>query len=169
MSYGIIHCCGSIQYGVAVPELQISHIDHLVLTVRNLKATCQFYSQVLGMTVVTFGEGRTALQFGHQKINLHLAGAELAPHASCPLPGSADLCLMLAPPLATPLAGTKVTDPLQHAIAHLQALNVPVLMGPVRRTGAIGPIESIYLRDPDGNLIELARPLTWQGESGAGD
>lgn len=126
--------------------LQISHLDHLVLTVQTLEATCQFYHQVLGMTVIPFDAGRLALQFGAQKINLHLAGAEFAPHARQPQPGSADLCLLLA-------------TPLSEAIAYLQALNIPILEGPVQRTGATGPIQSIYLHDPDGNLIELAVPL----------
>ncbi|MBD0334283.1 MAG: VOC family protein [Cyanobacteria bacterium Co-bin13] len=127
--------------------VQISHLDHWVLTVRDIEATCRFYSQVLGMAVITFGNNRKALQFGHQKINLHQAGAEIQPHADCPQPGSADFCLMLV-------------TPLEGAIAHLHALNIAILVGPVQRTGATGPIQSIYLRDPDGNLIELACPLS---------
>lgn len=129
----------------SVSALQISGLDHLVLTVSDLNRSCQFYQQALGMSRVRFGDRRTALCFGSQKINLHLAGAEVAPHARCPLPGSADLCLLLA-------------TPLEAAIAHLQALNIPLIAGPVERTGATGPIISIYLHDPDGNLIELAVP-----------
>ncbi|HEX6799244.1 MAG TPA: VOC family protein [Ktedonobacterales bacterium] len=126
--------------------ISITRLDHLVLTVRDIGATCDFYSRVLGMAVVTFGEGRTALSFGSQKINLHWAGHEIAPHAACPMPGSADLCLITdAEPAET--------------LATLQAQGVPVVLGPVRRSGALGAIESIYLRDPDGNLIEIARYL----------
>ncbi|HEY9763554.1 MAG TPA: VOC family protein [Trichocoleus sp.] len=125
--------------------LRIAQLDHLVLTVNDLAATCQFYSD-LGMEVITFGSGRTALQFGQQKINLHLVGAEIAPHAHCPQAGSADLCFL-------------VETPLVDAIAHLQARGIPILLGPVLRTGAAGPVESIYLRDPDGNLVELASRL----------
>lgn len=122
--------------------LQIAHLDHLVLTVRELTATCQFYRN-LGMEIVTFGPGRTALQFGQQKINLHQVGAEIQPHAFCPQPGSADICFLLETPLVD-------------AIAHLESCGIPILLGPVRRTGATGPIESIYVRDPDNNLVELA-------------
>jgi catechol 2,3-dioxygenase-like lactoylglutathione lyase family enzyme len=129
----------------SAPGLQISGLDHLVLTVNDLNRSCRFYQQVLGMTRIDFGGHRIALGFGSQKINLHLAGAEITPHARCPLPGSADVCLLLA-------------TPLEAAIAHLQALNIPLAAGPVERTGATGAIMSIYLRDPDGNLIELAVP-----------
>jgi catechol 2,3-dioxygenase-like lactoylglutathione lyase family enzyme len=123
--------------------MQIDRIDHLVLTVKNIDATCDFYASVLGMEVVTFGEGRKALHFGKQKINLHQAGHEFAPKAARPVPGSADLCLISATPLA-------------EVAAHLQAQGVSILEGPVARTGAVGPIRSLYLRDPDGNLIEIA-------------
>lgn len=126
--------------------LRIAHLDHWVLTVQDLVATCQFYSN-LGMEIVTFDSGRTALQFGHQKINLHQVGAELEPHARYPQPGSADLCFLLE-------------TPLEGAIAHLQAQGIPILLGPVLRTGATGSIASIYLRDPDGNLVELASPVS---------
>lgn len=127
-------------------SISISRLDHLVLTVRDVAATCDFYSRVLGMEVVTFGEGRTALNFGAQKINLHQAGREIAPHAASPTPGSADLCLITeAEPAET--------------LAALRAQGVPVELGPVRRNGALGAIESVYLRDPDGNLIEIARYL----------
>jgi uncharacterized protein (DUF952 family)/catechol 2,3-dioxygenase-like lactoylglutathione lyase family enzyme len=121
----------------------IDRLDHLVLTVADIDATCRFYTDVLGMRVERFGEGRTALRFGFQKINLHQRGAEIDPHAAHPLPGSADLCLLTLTPMST-------------VAAHLQANSVDIVTGPVRRTGAIGPIESIYFRDPDGNLIEVS-------------
>ncbi|MGM3387069.1 VOC family protein [Stutzerimonas stutzeri] len=126
--------------------MNISHLDHLVLTVADLEATIDFYTRVLGMQAVTFGEGRKALAFGNQKINLHQAGREFAPKAERPTPGSADLCLIVATPLA-------------EVIAHLQAQQVAIVEGPVQRTGATGPIRSVYLRDPDQNLIELSNPL----------
>lgn len=118
-------------------------LDHLVLTVRDLRATCDFYARALGMEVVTSGGGRTALRFGDQKINLHVAGEELEPRAARPTPGSGDLCLLARQPLA------QWTE-------RLKAAGVAIELGPVRRTGARGPIESIYLRDPDGNLLEIA-------------
>ena len=122
--------------------MRITSLDHLVLTVRSIVATCDFYSSVLGMEVITFGEGRKALAFGSQKINLHEQGKEFEPKAERPSPGSADLCF--------------VTDvPLGEFIGHLNALSVPILEGPVSRTGAVGPIKSVYLRDPDSNLIEV--------------
>jgi len=126
--------------------MQISHLDHLVLTVADLEVTTDFYCRVLGMQVVTFGEGRKALAFGGQKINLHLAGREFEPKAELPMPGSADLCFIVA-------------TPLEEVIAHLGRQGVVILEGPVRRTGATGPIRSVYLRDPDLNLIELSNPL----------
>lgn len=122
----------------------IAGLDHLVLTVADVEATCAFYARVLGMRVETFGGGRKALRFGAQKINLHAAGHEIEPHAARPLPGSADLCLLLD--------GTTVEE----ALAHLAVCGVPVELGPVRRTGARGPVTSVYLRDPDGNLLELS-------------
>jgi catechol 2,3-dioxygenase-like lactoylglutathione lyase family enzyme len=121
----------------------ISRLDHLVLTVADLDQTARFYQRVLGMRPVTFGAGRRALEFGTSKINLHQAGQEFAPHASSPVPGSADLCLI-------------TTAPPGQVLAHLSAERVPVEEGPVPRTGALGPITSIYIRDPDGNLIEIA-------------
>jgi catechol 2,3-dioxygenase-like lactoylglutathione lyase family enzyme len=123
--------------------MRIDRLDHLVLTVRDVAATCDFYSRVLGMRVVTFGEGRRALAFGAQKINLHEAGREFEPKAEHPTPGSADLCLIAAVPLT-------------EVIAHLQNCGVPILEGPVARTGAQGAIRSVYFRDPDLNLIEVS-------------
>ncbi|MBA0433685.1 VOC family protein [Stenotrophomonas maltophilia] len=122
----------------------IDRLDHLVLTVADIERSCDFYQRVLGMQVVRFGAGRTALQFGQQKINLHPASAPLQPHAAQPTPGSADLCLV---------TGTATAD----VLAHLRAQAVVVEEGPVPRTGALGPIESVYFRDPDGNLIEVSR------------
>ena len=126
--------------------MQISHLDHLVLTVADLDVTTDFYCRVLGMQAVEFGEGRKALAFGRQKINLHLAGHEFEPKAERPVPGSADLCFI-------------VSTPLEAVIDHLEQQGVAILEGPVRRTGATGPIRSVYLRDPDLNLIELSNYL----------
>ncbi len=126
--------------------MHIDRLDHLVLTVRSIEATCDFYTRVLGMTVVTFRNGRIALQFGTQKINLHEAGNEFEPKAQRPAPGSADLCFI-----------TYVALP--DVIAHVQSCRVELALGPVRREGAVGDIESIYLRDPDGNLIEISNYL----------
>ncbi|WP_017908687.1 VOC family protein [Xanthomonas sp. SHU 199] len=126
--------------------MQIDHLDHLVLTVADIDATCAFYAQVLGMRVVTFGEGRKALAFGQQKINLHRHGHAFDPKAQVPTPGSADLCFLTATPLA------QVAEELRAAAVRIED-------GPVQRTGARGPILSLYFRDPDGNLIEVANPL----------
>jgi catechol 2,3-dioxygenase-like lactoylglutathione lyase family enzyme len=123
--------------------MRIDRLDHLVLTVRDIAATCEFYSKVLGMEVVTFGEGRRALAFGQQKFNLHEAGHEFEPKAHRPTPGSTDLCLITA-------------ERLDAVIAHLEACGVQILEGPVQRTGALGPIRSVYFRDPDLNLIEVS-------------
>lgn len=124
----------------------VASLDHLVLTVADIARTCDFYTRALGMTVVRFGAGRVALQFGRQKINLHQADRTFDPKAAAPTPGSADLCFLLA-------------GSLEDAAAHLAALGIAIEEGPVERTGATGPIGSIYLRDPDGNLVELATPL----------
>lgn len=126
--------------------IQVLALDHLVLTVTDIARTCVFYQAVLGMEPVTFGADRQALRYGQQKINLHQAERPFAPHAQLPTPGAADLCFLIAPPL-------------ESALAHLQQLGVPVLAGPVHRTGATGALLSIYLRDPDGNLIELSVPV----------
>lgn len=126
---------------------QLDALDHLVLTVADLQATCGFYRDALGMTVETFraegGPERLALRFGGQKINLHLRGREFEPKAARPTPGSADLCFLTASPLA-------------EWQAHLAAQGVAVELGPVPRTGAAGPLTSLYLRDPDGNLVEIS-------------
>ena len=128
-----------------MPEL--TSLDHLVLTVADIDRTVAFYEQVLGMKVEVFhpsdGSTRTALNFGAQKINLHPAEKPFEPKADCPMPGSADLCFLSDAPLA-------------EWQAHFEALSVDVLEGPVARTGATGPIVSVYIRDPDGNLIEVS-------------
>ncbi|MGE8216857.1 MAG: VOC family protein [Stenotrophomonas maltophilia] len=126
--------------------MHIDRLDHLVLTVADIDSTCHFYRRVLGMTVETFGAGRTALRFGLQKINLHAAGREFEPKAARPTPGSADLCLI-----------TYAT--MDEILAHLQAQAVAIEEGPVQRTGATGPILSVYFRDPDANLIEVSHYL----------
>jgi catechol 2,3-dioxygenase-like lactoylglutathione lyase family enzyme len=123
--------------------MHIDALDHIVLNVRDVAATCDWYRSVLGMEVITFGAERRALAFGSQKINLHTAGHEFEPKAGHPMPGSADLCFLTSVPL------TEVQ-------AHLVAIGVPIVEGPVSRTGAIGPLWSLYIRDPDGNLIEIA-------------
>jgi catechol 2,3-dioxygenase-like lactoylglutathione lyase family enzyme len=124
-------------------SIRISNIDHVVLTVADIDATIKFYERVLGIRAITFGAGRRALSFGANKINLHLAGSEFVPHAARPVPGSADLCLI-------------TSTPLEDVVAHLEAAGVAIEEGPVPRTGASGPILSVYIRDPDGNLIEIA-------------
>ncbi len=123
--------------------MRVERLDHLVLTVADIDASCTFYQRVLGIQVVTFGQGRKALAFGQQKINLHRLGAEFEPKALRPTPGSADLCLI-------------VSTPLMEVMAHLQRCDVAIEEGPVPRTGATGPLLSVYIRDPDRNLIELA-------------
>jgi catechol 2,3-dioxygenase-like lactoylglutathione lyase family enzyme len=123
--------------------VRIDRLDHLVLTVADIDATADFYTRVLGMEAVTFGAGRTALAFGRSKINLHRAGHEFEPKAHRPTPGSADLCLI-------------AEGPLEQVIEDLAAYGVPIEEGPVERTGATGPIRSVYFRDPDQNLIEVS-------------
>lgn len=125
-------------------------LDHLVLTVTDLQATCAFYESVLGMQAAQFtpaiGAPRWALSYGTQKINLHLAGHEFEPKAVTPTPGSADLCFLS-------------DAPLEDWLTHLSAAGVIIEDGPVRRTGATGPILSVYIRDPDANLIEISNRL----------
>ncbi len=133
--------------------MKIDKIDHVVLTVRNIEETCCFYSRVLGMRVVTFGEGRKALAFGRQKINLHQVGHEFEPKAAIPMPGSADLCFITGTPLET-------------VVEHMSAQGIVIELGPIERTGATGSLESIYIRDLDGNLIEIAnsKSVTCHGQ-----
>jgi catechol 2,3-dioxygenase-like lactoylglutathione lyase family enzyme len=123
--------------------VRIVQLDHLVLTVADIEATVDFYTRVLGMNVRAFAGGRLALRFGEQQINLHEAGREFEPKALLPTPGSGDLCFV-------------VDGPLDEWLARLAGLGVPVVEGPVARTGALGPMTSVYFRDPDGNLVEVA-------------
>ncbi|CBS88392.1 VOC family protein [Azospirillum lipoferum] len=123
--------------------MKISRIDHFVLTVASIEATCAFYRDVVGMEVFTFAGGRHALSFGTQKINLHEVGREFEPKAARPSAGSGDFCLI-------------ADTPLEQVIAELQARGIAIEEGPVSRTGATGPIRSVYIRDPDDNLVEIA-------------
>ena len=123
--------------------MKVVFLDHIVLTVRDLDKTCRFYHEILGMDVIEFDDGRRALQFGEQKINLHRTGYLIKPHANMPTPGSADLCLI-------------TMTPMDEVMEHLRENDVPIMEGPVQRTGAMGQIISVYFRDPDNNLIELS-------------
>jgi catechol 2,3-dioxygenase-like lactoylglutathione lyase family enzyme len=127
-------------------HMRIDRLDHIVLTVVDVERTCDFYVKATGMKVVTFGGGRKALTFGNQKINLHQYGQEIDPRASRPTPGSGDLCLITSTPIA------EVVD-------ELNRLGFTIEEGPVPRTGATGSITSIYIRDPDSNLIEISNYL----------
>jgi catechol 2,3-dioxygenase-like lactoylglutathione lyase family enzyme len=124
--------------------IRITSLDHLVLTVADVEATASFYER-LGMTREVFEGGRLALRFGHQKVNLHQAGAEIEPHALQPTPGSADLCFLVDGPIAA-------------VEAQVRAQGLEIELGPVDRTGAEATLRSLYLRDPDGNLVELSEP-----------
>lgn len=126
--------------------MKIDSLDHFVLTVKDIDATLSFYSKVLGMEVITFGAERKALGFGTQKINIHQYKNEFEPKAQLPTPGSADLCFL-------------TSIPLNEVVIHLIACDVEILEGPVQRTGATGPILSIYFRDPDMNLIEVSNRI----------
>ena len=126
--------------------MRIEELDHLVLTVTDIDHTCAFYERVLGMKTLVFGEGRHALTFGTQKLNLHEAGQEFEPKAAAPTPGSADLCFL-------------TNSSMAEVVEHLEANSVEIIEGPVRRTGATGPIKSVYFRDPDGNLLEVSSRL----------
>jgi catechol 2,3-dioxygenase-like lactoylglutathione lyase family enzyme len=121
----------------------IDHVDHIVVTASDPQATIHFYTEVMGMHLEKFGEGRVAFTFGNQKINMHVRGHEIEPKAHLPVPGSLDLCVI-------------ASVPLDQVIAHLKAVNWPLVDGPVARTGARGSIRSVYLRDPDLNLIEIS-------------
>jgi catechol 2,3-dioxygenase-like lactoylglutathione lyase family enzyme len=123
--------------------IAMDSLDHMVLTVRDLQATLRFYVDVLGMRAVTFGEGRHALHFGAQKLNLHEAARPVDPNVRHATPGSADFCLLTRTPLA-------------EAMGHLAACGVRVILGPVRRTGARGQMDSVYFYDPDENLVEIS-------------
>ncbi|MEA2383460.1 MAG: hypothetical protein QOH72_3431 [Solirubrobacteraceae bacterium] len=125
--------------------MRIASLDHLVLTVSDPEATVAFYER-LGMRREEFGDGRIALRFGNQKFNLHRAGNTIQPHARRPTPGSADLCLL-------------VEGTLDEVERELERAGVVFELGPVPRTGATGPLRSLYLRDPDGNLVELSERI----------
>lgn len=124
----------------------IDHLDHLVLTTANEQACVDFYVGLLGMQLEAFGQGRKAFRFGNQKINLHVKGYEFEPKAHLPVPGALDLCFI-------------ASIPLDEVIVRLQARGAGIVEGPVQRTGATGPIRSVYLRDPDLNLIEISEHL----------
>jgi catechol 2,3-dioxygenase-like lactoylglutathione lyase family enzyme len=123
--------------------MRIERLDHLVLTVQDIEATCEFYERTLGMRPRTFGNGRRALHFGHQKINLHEAGREANLKAERPTPGSGDLCFITAVPIGD-------------VVRHLRGCGVAIIEGPVPRAGALGEMVSIYFRDPDANLLEIS-------------
>jgi catechol 2,3-dioxygenase-like lactoylglutathione lyase family enzyme len=132
-----------------MPAPIISSIDHFVLTVASIRETCDFYARALGLRVETFaagGEDRTALAFGEQKINLHEVGREFTPRARMATAGSGDYCLL-------------TETPLDAVIAHLREAGVAIEEGPVRKTGATGPLTSVYFRDPDGNLVEVSNRI----------
>jgi catechol 2,3-dioxygenase-like lactoylglutathione lyase family enzyme len=123
----------------------LDRLDHLVITVRDIAATLDFYERVLGMRREAFGDGRVSLHFGRQKINVHPYPSPVEIVAQDPRPGTADLCFI-------------AETPLEQVIAYLGACGVEIEMGPIERTGAQGPIESVYFRDPDENLIEVSNP-----------
>jgi catechol 2,3-dioxygenase-like lactoylglutathione lyase family enzyme len=123
----------------------IKSLDHLVLTTRDIDKCVDFYTRVLGMKLETFGQGRTALRFGEQKINLHDKNTVTDGYAAHPTPGSLDICFL-------------ADRPLDEVIAQLRAASIPIELGPVQRTGARFALRSVYVRDPDRNLIEISEP-----------
>ncbi|MBT6395594.1 MAG: VOC family protein [Nitrospinaceae bacterium] len=123
--------------------MKITIIDHFVLTVRSIPDTCAFYERVLGMKAAKFGGRRWALLFGHQKINLHQVGKEFEPNAKSPVAGAGDFCLISG-------------EPLSEVVRQLNEAGIPIEMGPVSKSGAKGPIMSVYIRDPDENLVEIS-------------
>jgi catechol 2,3-dioxygenase-like lactoylglutathione lyase family enzyme len=135
------------QNGTEVNLMRIDRLDHLVLTVTDIDASVAFYTRVLGMQAVTYSGDCTALRYSHGKINLHQAGQELEPKAHHPTPGSADLCFITAQPIGS-------------VVADLERAGVDIEDGPITRNGATGPILSIYLRDPDQNLIEISNYIS---------
>jgi len=130
--------------------MNLDRIDHVVFTVRDIAATCDFYAHALGVAAITFDDGRRALQVGRCRINLHQIGHEFEPKAAQPRPGTQDVCLISV-------------GPLSEVISHLRGVGVEIIEGPAPRTGALGRMESVYLRDPDGNLIEVACYVTAEG------
>ena len=138
---------GTSAPGAAIDaRITVDALDHLVLTVRDEAASRRFYVDVLGMRAETFGDGRLAFHFGEQKLNVHVAGAQVTPHAAAATPGSADVCL-------------RTSTPVEGVLRVLEQHGIAVEAGPVERTGAVGQLLSVYVRDPDGNLIELANRL----------
>jgi catechol 2,3-dioxygenase-like lactoylglutathione lyase family enzyme len=123
--------------------MRIDRIDHIVITAHDVERTLDFYAKVMGMEPITFAGGRRGLAFGRQKINLHQAGREFEPKALKPVPGSIDLCFITETPLA-------------EVVTHLKSHGVAIAQGPVEKAGALGPMMSVYFRDPDGNLIEVS-------------
>jgi catechol 2,3-dioxygenase-like lactoylglutathione lyase family enzyme len=123
--------------------ISIDRIDHVVITAFDIERSIDFYSRVLGMEPITFAGGRRGLAFGRQKLNLHQAGREFEPKALKPTPGSLDLCFI-------------TETPMDDVVAHLKSSGVVIAEGPVPKTGALGPMSSVYFRDPDGNLIEVS-------------
>lgn len=123
--------------------INLRGLDHFVLTVASIEQTVAFYRDILGFEEITFGAGRKAVRGGSQKINLHQMGAEICPHAKTPTPGSGDICLVYQ-------------GSIEQIVRHLKSHRIVIEEGPVRRTGALGPIQSVYIRDPDNNLIELS-------------
>jgi catechol 2,3-dioxygenase-like lactoylglutathione lyase family enzyme len=123
--------------------MRMSGLDHMVMTVADIDASCDFYQQILGIEIIGFGDNRKALKIGDQKINLHQAGREIEPCARHPAPGSADVCLI-------------AETPIPEIVDQLGIAGIAIELGPVQRTGARGPMISVYIRDPDGNLIELS-------------
>lgn len=130
----------------AIAAVKLDRIDHVVLTVRDIDRTIAFYCGVLGMRAVTFGEGRRALALGDQKLNLHVAGREFEPKARAPLPGAADICFT-------------TSTPLEDVVRELGDAGVTIEVGPVAKTGARAALRSVYVRDPDGNLLEIANEV----------
>lgn len=126
--------------------MKISSLDHLVLTIIDIDVTCNFYQNILGMEIVTFGDNRKALKFGNQKFNLHQVGKEFEPKAQNPTSGSIDLCLI-------------TETPIESVISELKSHNIAIEESPIHRTGATHKLNSVYIRDPDQNLIEIANLL----------
>ncbi len=123
-----------------------STLDHMVVTVSDMDRACDFYARVLGAEIVTFGAGRKAVRIGRQKLNPHDAATAGDPVARSPAVGGADLCIL-------------TETPIDEVVRHLESLSVEIIAGPVERSGAVAPLMSVYIRDPDGSLIEIANPL----------
>lgn len=125
--------------------MEVTGIDHIVLYATDTEHTCTFYADLLGVaTVDEFDNGRVALSFGTAKLNIHPAGDEYDPHAIEPTPGAADFCLI-------------VDEPIEAVEQRIEKAGVEIIEGPLRKVGACGPMQSVYVRDPDGNLVEFAR------------